>query len=96
MDEQNVGAPIQPGAPKTDKTGIIIVIIVVLVVVVLPVAAGLYAFNRIFDFVGDVADSAIDDANTYYDDYRTLSATSRDSAAGNLGKSDGRGAFCGP
>ena len=64
MDEQNVGAPIQPGTPKTDKTGIIIVIIVALVVVALPVAAGLYGFNRIFDFVGDVADSGIYEANT--------------------------------
>ena len=93
MDEQNVGAPIQPGAPKTDKTGIIIVIIVALVVVALPVAAGLYAFNRIFDFVGDVADSAIDDANTYYDDYRTLSATSRDSALVIWEKATGEGRF---
>ena len=93
MDEQNVGAPIQPGAPKTDKTGIIIVIIIVLVVVVLPVAAGLYALNLIFDFVGDVADSAIDYTDTYYDDYRTLSATSRDSALIIWEKATGEGRF---
>lgn len=40
-----------------------------------------------------MADSAIDDANTYYDDYRTLSAASRDSALIIWEKATGEGRF---